>query len=228
MEYIEITCAVQLKKDMCWNESTEIIGNNINYALLNNQAKDFHKAPYFKGYSFSNFYPAQKDGVYKKDNIYTFTINVIKQNHKYFVNIFNNYNSNEFKVLAVQEQKRNVRMISQLFTINPTVIRLDSNKVWTKGNLDILIDQINRKLIKKYKQFFNEELNCNFIEQIKVLSKSPIIMKYKNFSYAGIKLEIIVNQDADSQKLAQLAKITGIGDLNSSLGCGFSIAHNIY
>ena len=226
MEYVEIICTVQLNKNLNWKEAQEIIGNNINYALLK-KSRDFHKAPHFKGYSFSNFYPAQKDGIYKKNNIYMFTINVIKQNYaKHFKRLLQNYSSQDFKVLAIQESNRYVKnTIEYLFTQTPMVIRLDHNKVWTNGNLNVLVEQLNKKMIKKYKQFFNEELECDFIEQIKILSKSPIILKYKNFHYAGIKVEIVVNKDEQSQKLAQLAKITGLGDLNSSLGCGFTESH---
>ncbi len=65
MKCFELTCTAYLKRD-------------ISYSMAQDEKlKTLHKEIGFKHYTFDNFYPIQRDGIYKEGNIYQITFQSI-------------------------------------------------------------------------------------------------------------------------------------------------------
>jgi CRISPR-associated endoribonuclease Cas6 len=96
------------------------------------------------------------------------------------------------------------------------------------GDVELLRNLLHSNLCKKYKSFFNEEIDDkqNFIQLIEIKNALPqnitISKNGKKIRFFGNKLKIIPNEDEASQKLAFTAFGCGLGEKNS-YGGGFCL-----
>ena len=72
MKYFELICTAYIKKDIRFKDSFEVISKYISSSMAQNkELKALHeKGRVFKHYAFGNFYPIEKEKVYKKGNSY--------------------------------------------------------------------------------------------------------------------------------------------------------------
>ena len=236
MKYFELTCKAYLKKDISFKDSFEAINKYINFSMAQNQElKELHnKKNSYKFYVHNNFYPIEKDKLYKKGNLYEFKIRSIDESFINVLEILLKQNTNNSNLLVVESYKKSIKQffISELYSIMPVISTNEIGKYWTmKQDGDILKLQklLQDNLEKKYNAFYGTKLNPtqNFIQLLEIKNQKPqniwTSKNGKSFRFFGNKFKIIPNEDEISQKLAFLALGCGLGEKNS-FGGGFCIS----
>lgn len=225
MKYYELKIVIFLKIDIKFTQSSEMIGKNINAAMLNREKlKIYHKQKVYK-YVFDNFYPTEKDGMYRKGRIYVLSIKSFNEEFIYDIkDCMQDYESNDFKVITIETRTIYERPISFIETITPAIVTVESKPWLSNGDILLLVQRLHANAEKKYKFFFGEEIGeveDYFIEKLKILNKKPIAYEYKGIRLLGNKFRIKVNEDERSQKLAFTVLGSGLGEKNSVLGAGY-------
>ena len=226
MEYYELTFTVSPIKDIPFEDCSIKIGEIINKSMLQDGAlKKFHKDTGYKFYVYSNFYPIEKDKIYRQGRIYVLKFRTLDLEFAQKIKQFLSKTKNDlFSILAVQLETFEKKYISNLYSVTPVVVTLQSSRNWVKeDDIFILQQKLQANLEKKYNDFFNEKLQPtqNFIQRIEIKNIKPMVTKYKNTKIFGNKFKIYVNEDEVSQKLAFIAMATGLGEKGSSMGLGF-------
>lgn len=225
MEFYELTLTILLKVDIHFSKSSELIGNNINRSMLvDDNLKKYHKEKTYK-YVFDNFYPLEKDGVYKANRLYLLHL---RSFNKEFVSKLNNclkkYESNDIKIISIEPRTIKRKHIEFIETITPAIVTIDSKPWLINDDILQLVKRLHANAEKKYKFFFGEdigEVNDYFIEKLKILNKKPNSYSYKGIKLLGNKFKIKVNEDEKSQKLAFTILGAGLSEKNAILGAGF-------
>ncbi|WP_459500530.1 CRISPR-associated endoribonuclease Cas6 [Bacillus sp. C1] len=224
----ELIITALLKEKVHYQDSIELIGRYINETMFHNEKlKDLHRRTGYKYYVFSNFYPFEKDKMYKKGAVY---IVRLKSMDKKFLRelqgCFPKVNNSFMQVLSSELRTLPVKHIAELYTVTPVVITVDNKPFLPEDDLDILLERLQANLEKKYTSFYGQgDFNESFIQRIELLNSKPIATKYKNVRLLGNKLKIAVKEDEKSQLLAHVALGCGLGEKNSALGCGFCFAN---
>lgn len=226
MHYIELTFSIYLLMDIKFQESFQIIGQNINQSmLLDSQLSCFHHENKFKNYIFCSFYPVEKDKLYKAGRVYLFKLRTIDDVFAEKISsLLRKNKSNGFKVISVEKKKVEKHIITELFSITPVIITTDNNNNWVHGNdFKLLQRRLQDNLEKKYNNFYEDKLSAkgNFIERIEILNRMPISIIYKSTHFLGNKFKIYINENDDYQKMAFIAEAIGLGEKGSSVGSGF-------
>lgn len=228
MNYYELKVTVLLKKDIRFTRSSEIIGNNINYIMLKDEVlKRYHKEKTYK-YVFDNFFPIEKDGVYRANRIYIF--NIRSFNSEFIAKItsyMQDYESNDFKILSLDLRNIRQKHINFIETLTPAIVTVDSKPWLSSMDILLLVKRLHANSEKKYKLFFGKEIGQiedYFIEKLKILNTKPIAYDFKGKRLLGNKFRIKVNEDEKSQKLAFTILGAGLAEKNSVLGAGYCIS----
>ena len=234
MKYFELTCMAYLKRDISFKDSFEIIAKYISFAMANDLLlKELHFKSGYKFYVFDNFYPIEKDKIYKKGKNYTFKIRSL---HKEFIDVLSKKlreNINNPNLLVVETHKKEVKefFIKELYSITPVITTTTNGLYWTiekDGDILKLQKLLQDNLEKKYQSFFNQKITPkqNFIQLLELKNQKPqTIWSSKNgkhFRFFGNKFKIIPNEDDISQKLVFVALGAGLGEKNA-FGGGFCI-----
>lgn len=224
----ELITTVLLEENTHFEESLEFIGCFINRAMIRNERlKALHKGKGYKNYVFSNFYPFEKDKVYKKGHLYVFRLNSL--DYRFLMDLkecLPQVKSSFIQVLSSEFIQLPKKHIVNLYTITPVVITVDNKPFLPEDDLDILRNRLQANLEKKYKSFYGSEFFAeSFIQRIEIINCKPIKTRYKGINLLGNKLKITVKEDAKSQLLAHVAIGAGIGEKNSALGCGFCLVN---
>ncbi|WP_409068453.1 CRISPR-associated endoribonuclease Cas6 [Clostridium sp. FAM 1755] len=227
MEFWELIATVMLKKDIYFEDCGYIIGKNINKSmLLDKDLKEIHPKKQYKNYVFNSFYPIERDKFYKKDRLYIFNIRGLS---KEFLDKIEtclcNLESNEFNVISTSKKEIKQRYIKELYTQTPLIITVD-DKPWLQkdGDLDLFKQRLEDNLEKKYKSFFNGDIDVKgkFIKSIEFKNRKPMHYNYKNgIKLLANKVSIQIEDNEEAQKVAFLARAIGLGEKNSSIGAGF-------
>ncbi|MCY6958372.1 CRISPR-associated endoribonuclease Cas6 [Clostridium brassicae] len=225
MNFVELTVTVMLKRNIFFADSGYIIGKNINKAmLLDKDLKELHPKKEYKHYVFNSFYPLEKDKIYKSDKLYIFKIRGLNFEFMEKIKIcLQRLESNDFKVISVAASQVKQRHINELYTVTPVIITID-NKPWLQGeDLEIFKNRVEANLEKKYKDFFNEDINIQgrFIKRLKFKNRMPMYFNYKGIKLLANKVSIEVQDDEEAQKIAFMAMAVGVGEKNSAIGAGF-------
>lgn len=238
LKYWELHVAVYLKKDLEQKHSYEHVANLVKFCSNNDDyLKEKHLNGSFKNSCISSLYPTFKDMLYKKDCIYNF---INRSNDYESINRLQKQiekqNNDWFVVVKTEIKEQDSIQIKELQTYTPGIMTLKDceipeslksikhrSKFWIQDcSKKILIDRIESNLKKKYKAIYGEDIGeVAMIKNITIRNKKPIVMKYKGSCAIGNKFNIEINQDIKSQKLANLALITGILEKNNSLCAGF-------
>jgi CRISPR-associated endoribonuclease Cas6 len=234
--YYESIVKIYLKNDISFFRCNEFLSKNLFKVMLNNTSlKELHKKNSFKPYVFSLLYPPnQKTKIYEKNKEYEFTIRSIDEDFlKSLLMELQFHNGLDFSVLNVKLFRVKQYYIDSLHNISPAVLTLSSkekNAYWRldDGNILMVKDRIIANLEKKYKYFFNEQLNApsDAIQYFEILNNTPYHTKYKQKTLLSNKFRIGFNSDEVSQKLAFTCMALGMLEKNS-LGFGFCIAKKI-
>lgn len=219
MNNFEITVKVYLTKDILQEDCQQEISAILDKVLAENcDFLNFHKENYFKNYCFNSLYPLEKDKLYKEDNIYSFQIrtNNIELAEYLSINLKNTFSSS-IKILKVDIRKIPTKHIDKIFSVTPIVIRTD-NGYW-KGviSLEDFERRIKENLIKKYNQITGEKIDEKFplFVALELKNKKPIAIKLKGKTLLGDKISLKIADDELSQKIANLAIGSGIGEINA-------------
>ncbi len=247
MRYFELICTAYIKKDTEYIDIFESISKYLNYCLCQDKHyAQLHTKNEFKPYSFSGFVKLdgrpEKDKLYKKGNSYKFTLRTIDEKFANMMmgNLRANINNSDFLVVEVTKRVQKQFFISELYTVTPAIMTIKNTDTksyfWTlqrDGDIIKLQNQLQDNLIRKYKTFYDEELEPaqNFIQLLEIKNQKPQSIYFnKNLKdgksikvrLLGNKFKIIPNEDKVSQKLAFMAMACGIGE-KQSYGGGFAL-----
>ena len=239
MKYFELRCTAYLKNDIPFKSSFDTLSKYISYSMAqDSKLKELHaKESVFKHYNFGNFYPIEKDKVYKKGNSYQFTLRSLDEKFIDTLSQTLRQNINNPNFLVVETYKKTIKQffISELYSATPVIVSVGNGNYWSMerdGDILKLQKQLNYNLEKKYKSFYGEPLKGvqNFIQLLEVKNRYPqsIYMKKANntIRFFGNKFRIVPHEDEVSQKLAFVALADGLGEKNS-FGGGFCVAKGL-
>jgi CRISPR-associated endoribonuclease Cas6 len=238
MKYFELICTAYIKKDISFKDSFEVINKYINFSMAQNQIlKTLHERKGYKFYNFGNFYPTEKEKVYKKGNSYQFRLR--SPDEAFVGNLSKTLRQNidNPNFLTVEVTKRAVKQffVSELYSATPVVVTADKGVFWTMerdGDILKLQRLLHDNLEKKYFDFYGEKLKVeqNFVQLLEIKNRVPQSIwaskNGKNFKFFGNKFRIVPNEDEASQRLAFLALGCGLGEKNS-FGGGFCISRGL-
>lgn len=190
----------------------------------------FHNEGGFKLYCFDQPYPVEKDGVYKKDSIYTVRIRTVNPRLlQFFLDNLSNHYTDLLKGLTLNVRKIPRRMISEIYSVTPVVLKCEEDEVngkrgyWKKcltfGQYE---ERLKVNLIKKYNYAMNTKVEEDFLlyRQIELTNHKPIAIPYKDIKLLGDKFCMQAAENEQAQELLYLAIGTGIGE-NNARGFGF-------
>jgi CRISPR-associated endoribonuclease Cas6 len=240
MKYFELKCLAFIKKNIELKESFDILSSYINFSLTKDEElKKLHEEKNFKNYCFGNFYPIEKDKVYKAGKTYEFIIRSLDEEFIYKLQKYLRENINNSYLQVLQTTKKEVKQffISELYTVTPTIttVKDENGKsiFWTvdrDGDILKLQKQLQDNLLKKYENFYNEKLEPtqNFIQLLEIKNQKPQSIYFTKKSdekqikvrLFGNKFKIVPNEDEVSQKLAFIVLGCGLGE-KQSYGGGF-------
>lgn len=233
MIYKELFVKVYLLKDINKKNINETLSNFVNY-VMNKDSKlaTIHTRNGYKRYSLSSLSPTENDGIYKKDEIYEFTIRGVDSNiiDKFEMVLKKERNEN-FIVFDINKHLIDIKYIKELRSLTPAIITLkdeENNKLrcfnLLKDNIEIAQKKIFENLLKKY-NFINKvnlkiEYNDIF-ENINTMHEIAIVSNYKGIKLLGYKYLLEFKNNDISQSFAEIALINGIAEKNT-LSFGFT------
>ncbi len=240
MTMFELKCEAYLKENIELKDSFDILSKSISGSISFNKKLDEVVKNSIKDYCFGNFYPIEKDRIYKKDKTYKF---VIRSINKELIDcleflLVKNINNNFLQVLNCEKKEIEQFFISELYSATPVIVsdrRDEKGKqlFWSlhyNGDMQTLQNRLHNNLEKKLRYFYSEELkeSKSFIQEIELKNEKPQSIYFKTIKnkkekiirLIGNKLKIIPKRDETSQKLAFLSLAVGLGE-KSGLGGGF-------
>jgi CRISPR-associated endoribonuclease Cas6 len=236
MRYYEINLTISLKENIHFTKSGNKIGTILHKLMLNDsELISLHSQKSIKNFVFSNFYPTEKDGLYKAGNNYIFKLRCANFDiAKAFKKVINENQKNHLLDFISFEMKTIKQFyISSFSSVTPTIITYKKDnydRCWTiEDDIIALQGKLQINLIKKYELMTKEKLEMqnSFIQFFEILNKKPIKLIYetkeKGRTFLGNKFRIFPNDDINSQKLAFTALACGLGEKNSLLGAGFCL-----
>ncbi|MEG2289283.1 MAG: CRISPR-associated endoribonuclease Cas6 [Clostridium sp.] len=224
MNVYEITQKVYLLRNISVEASLEVIAELLDKSLVSNQKfSSFHNENTFKNYCFNSFFPLEKDGIYKANNIYDIKIRTVDKN---LADYFNKTLANEYTE-SIKGLVTNIRVIpkkhiEKIYNITPLVIKTDDGYWKNSLTFQNFERRIKENLIKKYNAINDVKIDEEFqlYNVIEVKNKKPIATSYKGKKILGDKVNLVIAEDSISQELAYMSLGTGISEMNSR-GMGF-------
>ncbi len=231
LKVYEIRLKCFLMQDIMQEQSFSAISEFIDtYLSKKKEFMELHEEKCFKMYCFDQPYPVEKNGIYKKDNIYTVRIRTVNpQLLQYFLDNLANHYTNRIKGLTLDVRIVPKKMITEIYSITPAVIKCEENKEKKPGgywkhciSFEQYEARIKTNLIKKYNFLMETKINEDFAlyRQIELTNQKPIAVPYKNIKLLGDKICIQAAENDQAQELLYLAIGVGIGELNAR-GFGF-------
>lgn len=230
----ELRLKVYLLSEIAQEQSSAALGEFFDSHLAKNPTYlKLHQTNCFKFYCFDRFYPTEADGIYRKDQIYTVRIRTVSPTlAQYFSDSLANHYTARIKGLTLQLRQVPQKMISELYSVTPAVIKCtagtEAGKKVSGGywkdciSFDEYEQRLKVNLIKKYNVLTGTKLDESFdlYRQIELVNRKPIAVPYKRIRLLGDKLRLQISENEQAQQLAYLAVGTGICELNAR-GLGF-------
>ena len=224
LKVYQVKIKLYMLKDIPYEDVQSAICRFIDMGFAKNtELLEFHNVNEFKNYCFDSLYPIEMDRVYKKDHIYTITIRTIdKSLAKFFYEALANHYNKDFKGLTSEIKVIPKKRIEKLYCITPAILKTEGGYWKNTMALDDFERRLKENLIKKYNTFMDEKIDEDFqlYKSIEFKNLKPIVAKYKNIKILGDKLNIYIDDDEISQKLAYMCLGTGVLEMNSR-GLGF-------
>ena len=199
----EIRLKVFLLKDIPLSKMLTAEAYFIDSVLTKDQEwLTYHETNQYKLYCMNGLFPLERDGIYKKEQIYTITIRTVEAElARYFPR----------------------KMISEIYTLTPVIQKWEQGYWKVQASVEEYERRIFENAIKKYKQFIgNEEIDEEFqlYTGITFLNRKPVPVEYKGIRLLGDKLNLKITDNKQAQELAYFLTGVGIGEINSR-GMGF-------
>lgn len=218
----EIRIKVFLLQDIPLNALQSHISDYLDSAFgLDEELTVFHEENRYKLYSHSMLWPIEKEGVYKKDHIYTITIRTVDEKlARYFSEHLHNHYTEYMKGLTVENRLIPRKMIGELYTLTPVIMK-NGDGYWKNSmSLADFERRLFENAVKKFNQFTGEKMNEDFqlYTSITFLNRKPIANEYKGIRLLGDKLNLKVADNPEAQEMAYFLTGTGMCEMN---GRGF-------
>lgn len=214
----EIDILVYLLKDIAKNETLEKISGLIDKSFLKNEnMKKYHKKNQYKSYTFNSFYPLEKN-FYKEGGLYQVKIRVLGSKlYNYLKSALPGTRTQYLQLLTVKMNKLRKNHIIKLYSITPAICKSDNGYWKSHYGIDEYEKFITKNAIKKYNQFYKENLteNFDFIRKIEFTNRIPIGNKYKNITFLGDKIELEIEDNPIAQNLAWIIYTTGVLEMGA-------------
>ena len=236
MEGFKIAMAVKPLKNVIFKDlHTTIAKHLVNYILSQDEKLlELHNKNVFKGYSFKFLEPIENRGIYSKNKIYAFEMRFAdKTTTEQFYNTLQRIESTPaFEIIGVRASVisydwflQAIMFNSVLCSITPAAVTVNSHTkptlMWTKdmSDIDFLKNALENNLSAKLRKVFGIKNDDEFIDDIEVISKQPIVTNYANKTkIVGNKFKITIKPNKQAYMKAFCAYICGIGEKN---GIGF-------
>lgn len=224
MKYYQLISTIKFPEDVDALNVNEIISQKINRCFLNSEKyKGAHKINQFKNYVFSMPYPIEKSKRYSKDKYYCFNLRCLDLDMAIFLKSHLSIQPKGFKLISAEIKTFYYKAIAELQSLSSVILTATGERKYVSKNLIDAGQLIHNNLVKKMQSLIPDyqppaEL---FFEVVEKLNAKPVAVGYKNIKLLGDKYNLLVKQDECSQKLAFLGLAIGIGERNSTLGCGY-------
>lgn len=219
MKVFEMKLKVYLLKDI---ETEKLLAREAGFidSALAKEEKwlDYHEENQFKNYCFNGCYPLEKEGVYKKDKIYTITIRTVDAKlAKYFYEVLKDHHNPFIKGLTIEGRILPQKRIREIYSLTPVIQKSDEGYWRNQMSLDDFEKHLFENAVKKYKQYTGENSNEDFqlYTDFHFLNRSPIPNEYKEICLLGDKVSLKIPDEEQAQKMAYFLLGTGICELNS-------------
>ncbi len=224
MNVMELRLKVFLLRDIPMSDLMRTEAHFIDSALAQkSEWLEFHEKNCFKYYVFGGLWPIERDGIYKKEHIYTITIRTVDSHlARYFSKILQNHYTQDMKGLTIELRMIQQKMIDEIYTLTPVIIKNDQGYWRNKMSLDDYERLLFENAVKKYNRFNGKKIDEDFqlYTNITFLNKKPIGCKYKNIQLLGDKIKLKIADNNRAQELAYFLIGAGLGE-NCSRGFSF-------
>lgn len=220
----EYKSKIWFRKDLPYQRVAEKFAYFVDSVLgKEDQYLEFHKSIAYKGYVYDSPYPIEKDGIYKKDKIYTIRIRTISRDLiEYLSSKLAFHETNEFRGVGGELRIIPQRPLEQIYSVTPILIKNDFG--YWRGHMTIpeFEERLKANLIKKYRYFTGKELSEDVMlyDFMEFCNKKPIKIPYKGIHLLGDKMCFQIANNRTAQELAYLAIGAGLGE-NNTRGFGF-------
>ena len=219
MKVWELVLKVYLKKDIPMEESQIEISKIIDSCLAKDvDLLNFHNNNQYKNYTFSSFYPIEKNKLYLAGKMYTVTLRTVDERLvDYFQEKLENETNDTLKALSMKIKTVPKKYIERIYSITSVVAKFDNGYWRTNESLDIFEKRLKENLIKKYNYFTNGRINEDFdlFTFIRFDNQKPIATKYKDIKMLGDKITLNIAENKLAQELAYFSLGTGLLEMNS-------------
>jgi len=219
MQAWELALKVYLKKDIPMEESQVEISKIVDSCLTKDiDFMNFHNNNQYKNYTFSSFFPIEKNKVYLACSIYTVTLRSVDEKLvKHFEKYLGDENSTTIKALTLQIKKIPKKYIARIYSITSVVAKFE-NGYWRENeSVEIYEKRLKTNLIKKYNSYTKRDIDENFdlFTYMKFDNLLPIATKYKNIKMLGDKITLNVAVNNLAQDLAYFSLGAGLLEMNA-------------
>ena len=123
MKVYEIRIRVYILENIPYQKMLSQEAHFIDSALARDKNwLEYHKERQYKNYSFGGLYPVEKDGLYKRDKIYTITMRTMDAElAKYLTRVLRNHYTRAMKGLTMETRIIPKKIISELYTLTPVL-----------------------------------------------------------------------------------------------------------
>lgn len=205
-------------KDISFNEIQAKLAEYIDTSFAGQELLDFHEANCYKQYCFSGLWPIEKDGVYKKDNIYTTTIRTVdKELAEHFLEKLKNHYTETIKGLTTEIKIVPKKIIGELYTLTSAITKSDQGYWKNSMNLSQFEKRLFENAVKKYNQYAGDKMDESFqlYTNLTFLNKRPVSNNYKDIKLLGDKIHLQIADNKQAQNLAYFMLGSGMLEMNS-------------
>lgn len=215
----EIRVKVYILKDISFTNILAREAEYIDSALAQSEKwLEYHEINQFKKYCFGCLYPIEKDGIYKKDNIYTITARTVDAGlARYFSKVLRNHYTDSMKGLVVENRVLPRKVIGEIYSLTPVIQKSDYGYWKNQMSLEEFERRLFENAVKKYNQFTGKKIDEDFqlYTNITFLNRKPIANEYKGIRLLGDKVNLKIADNAQAQELAYFLLGTGLCEMNS-------------
>ena len=224
----EIRLKVYILRDIPLAEMLTKEAEYIDSALAQNEKwLEYHETNGYKYYSFGGLYPVEKDGIYKKDRIYTITVRTVDMElAQYFSKTLKDYHTSFIKGLTVENRVLPKKVIEEIYSVTPVIQKTEGGYWKNQMSLEEYERRLFENAIKKYNQFTGERIDEDFqlYTNITFLNRKPIGNLYKGIQLLGDKVCLKIADNAQAQELSYFLLGVGLCESNSR-GYGYCNYH---
>ena len=227
----EIRLKIYLMQNIAQEQSYTVFSEFLDtYLSKRTEFLKLHEENSFKMYCFDQPYPIEKDGIYKKESVYTVRIRTVDTRLlQYLLDGLSNHYTTWIKGLTLNVKSISKKMLAQIYSITPAVIKCEGSVEKGQGGYwkkCLTFEQYEKRLVenlvKKYNVVMCTKIDEGFslYHQIELTNNKPIAVPYKNIRLLGDKICIHAAENELAQELLYLSIGVGICELNAR-GMGF-------